>query len=255
MELNNQAHNHGGKTKKIALLMLVVFGAAGFWYMKSDGYQYEQFEKKVAALESSKQDAINEDIRQALGWEDQISGSDKPVPYTEAARYWRRIGEANQLDYPIERALRLYNDVFDKFGEDNAGLWQNVGGIYKVLERYDEAADAYEKAMILEPGKASHYIKLADVYRFHLDRPPEDILPIYEDALSRLVFGAVDILKSRAVYYEEIDQQKNALVDWARIYAFEPDNTEARKEYERLLVYLESIGEGIVDITSTSTVE
>ena len=56
--------------------------------------------------------------------------------------------------------------------EFNVLAANNAGFIYYKLERYEEAANWFEKTLVLDPHRAVAYVNLGDAY-LKLDRKPE----------------------------------------------------------------------------------
>ncbi len=232
------------------VIILVIALAAGGWYYQSESYAYAKFEKEVAQLSQEDQDSVANLIRQADEWKAKFGtdAKDDMIPHIEAARYWKSVGLVHGLEYGLQHAASIYDDAIELFGENNGLLYQNAAGIHRELNNYDRTIEFYERAITLSPGLAANYVKLAEVHQYNLKSDPSVVLEIYSRALNRIVVGVDEILKSRAVYNESIDDIRAALTDRAKISALEPQNTAAFEEYERLLKILEDRGESLEEV-------
>lgn len=242
----------------ILLFAVLVIAGGSAWYVSSDTYREAQFLKELATKDEKLRIQVGQLMDSARNWEAQMDASTTTLAYAEAARYWKTIGDStvqtlSHHRYARQRAAAIYEKALEKFGDTNAQLFSNAADVYLSLQKYEKAEEYYQRALALEPGNAGFYKKLADLYQYSLKKSPAEVLAVYDRALQRLVVGAVDILKNRAVYYESIDKRKEALVDWAKVYALEPDNTAAKQEYERLYQALEADGVELEDPTVSSS--
>ena len=231
------------------ILIIIILACAGYFY--SDSYQEKSFYKKISQLEQVTQDQVSGLIEQAGKWEAKLADPEEPLDFTVSARYWKSIGDGFGLKYGYQRAVDHYESALDYYGQDNAMLLQGAADMYKALGKYKKSEKYYERAIKVSQGNAGLYQKLGILYRYRMEKSPEEVLSLYARALERIVFGAETILKERAVYYEEIGMHKEAMLDWAKIYAMEPYNHAAQEEYERLLVHLKETGEWD-EITTTT---
>lgn len=216
-----------------ALAVVVALTVGGFFVYRSDWNQERMFMSIVASRSMEDRAGIEQLMATANAWEEKAAASTEAVAFTEAARHWKSMGDAYALDYPRYKAISLYEDALDRFG-DNPTLYSAIGDTYKALERYEDAQENYERAITIEPGQFTHYVKLGTLLRYRLQASPEQVLAVYAAALERLVIGAPEIYKERASYFEELGSYKAAAADWLAITQLEPENASAKEEYARL---------------------
>lgn len=216
-----------------AVAVVVALLVGGFFVYRSEWNQERMFLAHVATRSADEQAGMQQLMQSAREWEAKIETATNAVPYAEAARYWKSIGDVFNLEYPRHRAISLYEAALDQFG-DNATVYAAIGDTYKALELYTEAEEQYQRAITVEPGQFTHYLKLATLYRYRMQVPPQQVLAVYATALERLVIGSPDIYKDRALYYESLGSYAAAAEDWKAVMQLEPTNPGAKGEYERL---------------------
>ncbi len=84
-----------------------------------------------------------------------------------------------------QRSIGLYVQAIDRFNDDRyvAVSWNNLGNVYSLLERHQEAIDAYQTAIKLHPNYALPWNSLGEIY-FATNRPAEAV-PAYQEAIRR----------------------------------------------------------------------
>lgn len=242
------------------LVAVLLIGVGAVWYLRSDLYNEGKFNEYVATLTGEQQKLVKEMRAKVASIEPELKTATAPAPFVRAALEWKTIGEAivaqdpRSKKYALRQALHYYELAIEKFGETNAMLFGSVGDVYKSLEEYEEAEKYYTQAIQLEPGNPLHYTKLAELYQYRLQKPPEEVLAVYARALDRLIYGGDAILRTRAVYYEELGRLREAALDWQKVLAYDPRNTAVKAEYDRLVRLLEERGETLeAPATATST--
>lgn len=212
------------------LAVLVIGGILAY---RSTWNQERLFKSLIATRTTEDRAGIEQLSRTARDWEAKAMEAEEAMPYVEAARHWKTMGDVYQLEYPRRRAIALYESALDRFG-DNATIYAAIGDVYKALEEYTMAEVQYQRAITVEPGQFTHYLKLATLYRYRMQAPPEKVLAVFAEALQRLVIGSPEIYKERAAYFESLGSYKAAAEDWQAVQQLEPTNAGAKEEYERL---------------------
>ena len=129
------------------------------------------FEERLSAEERRARIAMRERLLEELGEGEETAAARAELLYTLGGLYyWDR-----QYDRALE-AVRNALALAERM--DNRRLaawcWNNLGNVYADLGRYDEAVEAYKKAVELDPDDAYPWNGLGEVYR-HLGRYDEAI--------------------------------------------------------------------------------
>ncbi len=233
--------------------VVVVVALLGVWYFNSDAYAQKRFEKEVLQLTPEAQAEVNDFVAKATE-RIEVSRADSTdlTGWIDAARFWKMVATVHGLDYGYEQAIDIYEEAIASQGEGNALLNSAAAGTYKAIGDHDTARTYYERAMSLEPGNAQRYNDLATHIRYNFpDEPVEVVLAIYEEGLSRVVFGGDAILRDRARYYEDVAGDKvNAYQDWSRLLVIFPGDAPIASEVLRLREELTAEGVEFEEVPS-----
>lgn len=219
--------------KLSALGVVIALIVGGFFVYRSDWNQGRVFMEFVASRTAVDRAGIEQLMTTAREWEQKANAAVDSSALVEAARHWKTMGDAYALEYPRQKAIALYEEAINRFG-DNPTIYAAIGDTYKALAKYEEAEENYQRAITIEPGQYTHYQKLATLYRYRMQAAPDKVLAVYAAALERLIIGSPEIYKERANYFEELGSYKAAAADWQAVVQLDPTNTGAKSEYDRL---------------------
>jgi tetratricopeptide (TPR) repeat protein len=104
------------------------------------------------------------------------------VPEKTEPLHWQMIGEIALLNNEGREAALAFTRAAI-LATDSAELWIRAGEIWESVSNWDQAEDAYQKAIKAQPDMMWPRIKLGNIYQFKGQ---------YQDAL-RLYFQAMDI--------------------------------------------------------------
>jgi tetratricopeptide (TPR) repeat protein len=144
------------------------------------------------------------DATQTFTGQDSFHGADQAVPYTELTKNWQVFNHVYILLYPPDQQQAVQSILGEDWDIDtnrqdaldsnqaetetnplNAFAWFNLGTNLVYFERYAEAADAYDRALVLElPQRMLRYQFGPFIAYFHTNRI-EDLLALTEYALQR----------------------------------------------------------------------
>lgn len=119
--------------------------------------------------------------------------------------------------------LKAYDQAIDAFSRaieivpNNADYWSFLGKVYQAKKVYPKARDAYIETLKLDPDTPYHYTQLAWLYYFRLD-PEKD--------------KAFEVLKQGL---EKFPEDKDILFDITRYYLYDKNEEEFRKYAPRYL--------------------
>lgn len=187
---------------------------------------------------------LKEDYEHAMEGEEKIKeGADNLAPYIQAGFYWKTLGETTKEELFFKKALGAYSAAMEDFGMQYYMPYSGSAGIYETLGEYENAEKNYKKAIEISPGEAPLYIRLAELYRFSMNKMPEEIQAIYNQGEQR-VLDTTPLFVSKASYLKEIGRKEEALVLFEAV--FEKTKSDIYKmEVDQLKSEL-----GILDIES-----
>ncbi|GIX07476.1 MAG: hypothetical protein KatS3mg115_1879 [Candidatus Poribacteria bacterium] len=96
---------------------------------------------------------------------------------------WQALGEVYAEQGDRQAAREVWSQMA-QHGEASYSTYQQLGMLYRRYEYFDEAAEAFRKAIQMQPGYAYLYIQLAEVYAIQGKR--EEALRVYLDALLQI---------------------------------------------------------------------
>lgn len=207
----------------IVIILLTVVGGGGFlsykWYKARE--LKKENEKMLSYLDS---EFLKDDYYSALEAEEKIkAGSDILLPYVQAAFYWKSLGDSSGNEIFYDRAISIYKDAIDKFGMQYYMPYANLAGIYQTMGKFKKAEEMLKTAIEVAPGEESLYIRLADLYRYDLGKPKEDVLAVYDEGLSR-VLSTLSLVLNKATYLRDIEEKEEALSLFELIYESHPES-------------------------------
>lgn len=122
----------------------------------------------------------------------------------------------------VDEAIQVLTEIAE-LNEDKE-VWVRIGRIYGENEYYDEAVEAHDKALELDPEYAeAHYIKAYLLY--DIDEY-EDAIPSFE-AASNAFPDDDDIQKKLATCYKKTGKLDSAILQYKGIIEEQPDNIRA----------------------------
>ncbi len=150
-------------------------------------------------------------LNRAIDYADQI---------TEPEAYLLKAGHAIAVEEDYEKAAQIYRMAADEY-PDASTYHNNLGAVYGLLGRYQEAANEYEEAIRAEPTLMIAYNALVTEYMIHLGRldlalewsrrqmayQPESSWPYYNLAYAYIGADSID----------------NAIEALGRSLAFDPE--------------------------------
>lgn len=107
----------------------------------------------------------------------QVTGP-HPVEYSQTI--YPLGGLSDEEVYEIESDITRYKQIIQR-NPRNAFAWDMLGDLYKKINRFKQAIIAYQKAISIESGRAPYHYKLGVVYS--ISGRDEDALDAFERAL------------------------------------------------------------------------
>lgn len=103
---------------------------------------------------------------------------DDAWPYHNLAFVQKQLGH-------YQRSIGLYLQAIDRFDRDRPAAisWNNLGNVYSLLKRHQEAIEAYQTAIDLHPDYALPWNSLGEIYL--ATNRPEEAVNSYQEALRR----------------------------------------------------------------------
>lgn len=121
-------------------------------------------------------------------------------------------GEKSQIDYIKER---LEADPGD------TASWINLGNSYFDTDRYDEAIDAYLKALELKPENADVLSDLGVMYR--RSGKPQNAISAFDEVQRIDPSHTMSLFNKGIVQFYDLDQKNEAVETWKKLASLDPD--------------------------------
>lgn len=97
----------------------------------------------------------------------------------------------------------------------------NAGNVYRAMGEYGKAEARYRIAITLSPGEPANYIALVELYRYYEKKSEEEVIKVFDEALSRLV-ESDPILVAYAGYLRDTGRTDAAISLYERLDAKYP---------------------------------
>ena len=125
--------------------------------------------------------------------------------------------ESNSLVHSQEEILK---EKLKDNPEDTA-LWINLGNSYFDSDRYDDAIDAYLKALELKPDNPDVLSDLGVMYR--RSGKPENAISAFDDVHRIDPFHTMSLFNKGIVQFYDLDQKNEAIETWKKLASIDPD--------------------------------
>jgi tetratricopeptide (TPR) repeat protein len=133
---------------------------------------------------------------------------------------------------------------------DYAPAWQLLGSSYKVLHRHEEAIEAYENAMELDPGSTKYQKNIADVYlvmgnkALYKEGRYQEAIQYYDRTL-KIIPRHLNAWFAKGIAYRKLGAYRNATACFLRVVEIDPQNAHAYYEMGQLLEKGENMEEAV----------
>lgn len=143
----------------------------------------------------------------------------------------RNYAVALYVTRDLERAKQQY-EAATAINDKDAVTYNNLGNVYRDLGKINEAIDAYNKSLELDPNSVNTYANLANIQLYSKNKPL-DAIETYKTGLSHLPANTqLQLLLGLA--YEQAKDIPSAKQTYENILANDKDNTAAKANLERL---------------------
>ncbi|MBU1203315.1 hypothetical protein KKH39_04725 [Patescibacteria group bacterium] len=123
---------------------------------------------------------------------------------------WKSIADVTKDNQDYQYAIEAYKKAEDLAGDTNILPINNIGLIYEILGDYALAEEQYLRALDISPAEFDTNKRLFDLYRYKLDKSPEEIIGLLDRALARAVEKA-PLLQLKAGYLKDTGDYQGAL--------------------------------------------
>jgi tetratricopeptide (TPR) repeat protein len=131
-------------------------------------------------------------------------------PYITIGNNWVLIADLLASQRSRDKAIVEYEKGERVSGQKNSVIIVNAGNAYRASGRLKEAEGKYRLAIQINPGDPTAYEKLVELYRFDLKKSPAEIIPIFQEALDKLVDNTSVVL-ALSEYLVSINRLESAL--------------------------------------------
>lgn len=200
----------------IAIIVLIIITAIIIWFVANNSQ---------TRFRQSNNPVVQGYQKQALKLQQTVEQS----PQDPVARldYARALYGAEEKSAALEEFL-----VAATLNPDNPSIYKSIGNIYRDLEKYDKAEDAYRKQVELSPKDKGAYMDLANLQVYQLKVPMSGI-ETYKKALENTK-GGNDIKLLMALAYEQANEYGKARALYEQIIKSDPSFVPAKNNLKRL---------------------
>ena len=131
-----------------------------------------------------------------------------------------------------KQAAKAEYEAASRLNPKDAVTKNNLGNVYRDLEDYAAATDAYREAYQLDPSLINAYVNLATMQSYTLKKTG-DAVSTYKYAVSKNG-QSVDLLLLLGDAYEQNGQKELALSTYRTVLEKDPDNMAAKRNIDRL---------------------
>ncbi len=212
--------------KIIAGLLLVAAVAAGSYGSYRTYRSYE--ERVLARAEAQDAERLLADPKTKETYERLQSrlraladAPDRVGPRYDVALEWKTLGSLTNEKKYYARAVRMYEEIIEILGHKSYLPYVNAGNVYRVLGEFDQAEKRYTEAKVISPGEPTIYLAIAEMYRFDLHKPSEEVLAVYREALGRLT-EVEQVLIAYGSYLQELGRIEEAIEAYEKLEKLHP---------------------------------
>jgi tetratricopeptide (TPR) repeat protein len=191
-----------------AAVAVVALSAAGFFgYPKFLAWRADR--SLLAAIRANKDATTAYDAIQTAE-RDKVKNVKNAGPYIEIGNEWGLIADLLRNQDARDRAIAEYERGIVATDQKNSILILNAGNAYRAAGRFTDAEAKYRLAIQIDPGNPLAYEKLIELYRIDLKKPPEAIIPVFQQALEKLVENS-GVIQELAEYLAYVGRYQDAL--------------------------------------------
>ncbi|MEA3272731.1 MAG: tetratricopeptide repeat protein [Patescibacteria group bacterium] len=224
--------------KKITIILIIIgFLAIGVFAVLK--WQKAREEKLMLSFLATEQ--LKDDYNSAINAEEKMKNSEILAPYISAGFYWKILADNTGEKLFYKKAVNAYLDAIEKFGMGYYIPYANLAGVYQSLGDFEKAEGMLKKALLIVPGESPLYIRLVELYRYDMNKSPEEILAVYDNGMGR-VLSTLALVVSKANYLKDIGRKQESLELFEATYET-TGNALFKREIKRLRQEL-----GMVDI-------
>lgn len=195
------------------LFMILLAFAAGIAIVVTVSHPFGWFEqvKQLHVSDASSLQSLDElaktrpdlepFIQKARTWEEKVGADPNNAEfYFSLGLAWKSIGDrVEERPNPwYASSLAVYEKGVELTERKDTIFLMNAGNLAELQRDYPRAETYFLDAVRQTPGDVDIYIRLADLYRYHMKKSPQDIVALLDKGI------AVAALPSRLVSYKEL---------------------------------------------------
>jgi len=146
---------------------------------------------------------------------------DRVGPKFDVALDWKTLGGITGEAKYYERSVALYDEIAGILGHKSYVPYLNAGNVYRLLKKFDIADARYAQAKTIAPGEPAIYLAIAEMYRYELLKPSEEVLAVYREAMGRLT-EVENILIAYASYLRDLGRTQEAIEAYEKLEKMRP---------------------------------
>lgn len=200
-----------GKIVLIAIIVLVLTGgaAAGVVWGLPAYRAYREDSALMAKVEANPdaKTAYDDIVKNEA---EKAKDPSKLAPYVTIGNEWVLIADLLKDQHARDKAIAEYEQGIAVSGDKSTVVILDLGNAYRSSGRFADAEAEYRKMIAIDPGDPEGYDTLIDLYRVDMKKSPEEILPVFKQALETLVDNTPTV-QELAGYLASIGRYQDAL--------------------------------------------
>lgn len=222
--------NYKSKLKILVLLcVLAIFVGAMSYLAYKDAASRGKVRVNLKKLEKQYKD--NKDVINIIHEIQKAEGEVRKEPtkvihYATLGLAWKSLGEQLKDRIYFAKARDVYKRGVELTNWTNSVFTINVGVVSEIMDDFETAEKYYNETIAKMPAEINGYRSLADLYKFKLNKKPEEILAVYDKGINTLVYSG-QLAYDKGAYLESIGRYNEALDVYNAVYKASPSDSLA----------------------------
>ncbi|GEM_PF-2743536 len=171
----------------VLFFLAVLFLLSAFFVKKNNRLEVDISD--IVSLQNNP--FLSESVNDILVWQEKIDLNPENIEYyLGLGLAWKsladRVTSTAQTDY-YNKAISVYRIGAEKTNYQNTSFLINIGHVAMENKQFELSEEYFLKALAVTPGDQEIYIRLAELYEYHLKKNPNEILLLIDTGIKTAV--------------------------------------------------------------------